>query len=72
MVSGGGPLNRSTAVVSPDGKYILVAAASSVKLCSAVTGETVNSLRGHSQDVTAIVLDPKDENKVTCVPILVL
>ena len=64
MVSGGGPLNQSSAILSPDGKYVLVAAASSVKLCSSVTGEVVNSLRGHLQDVTAIVLDSADETKV--------
>lgn len=64
MVSGGGPLNLSPAVLTPDGKCILVAAASSVKLCSAVTGEVVSNLRGHTQDVTATVLDPADDMKV--------
>lgn len=65
MVAGGGLLNQSTAVLTPDGKFILVAAAASVRLCSSVTGETVHTLTGHTKDVTALVLDPADETKVT-------
>ena len=65
MVAGGGLLNQSTAVATPDGKFIVVAAAASVQLRSSVTGETVHTMTGHTQDVTALVLDPSDETKVT-------
>ncbi|KAL0052292.1 hypothetical protein WJX82_011440 [Trebouxia sp. C0006] len=49
-------MNRCASVLSPDGKYLLVAAASSVRVYSSVTAEIVHSLYGHTQEVTAIVL----------------
>ena len=47
-----------------DGKFVLVAASASVKLHSAVTAETVQTLDGHTQDVTAIVLDDSNKEQV--------
>lgn len=64
MVSGGGALNRSASLLSADGKYILVAAASSVRLYSSVTAEIVHTLDGHTQEVTAVVLDHASDDKV--------
>ena len=64
MVLGGGPLGRSTAVLTADGKYFLVAAASTVRLYSSVTGERVLSLNGHKAEVTAIVPDHASVEKV--------
>ena len=64
MVSGGGALNNSASVLSADGKYVLTAASASVRLHSAVTAETVQTLDGHTQDVTAIVLDESNQEQV--------
>jgi len=64
MVNGGGPLNRCAPVLSPEGKYILVAAASSVRLYSSVTASIVHSLNGHTQEVTAVVLDNDSKEQV--------
>ena len=68
MVYGGGAWGRGTALLTADGKYILVAAASNVRLYSSATGEFVTSLNGHKADVTAVVLDHASNDKVftTC------
>lgn len=65
MVYGGGAWGRGTALLTADGKYILVAAASDVRLYSFATGEFVTSLNGHKADVTAVVLDHASTDKVS-------
>lgn len=64
MVRGVGDLGRGTALLTADGKYILVAAASAVRLYSSVTGELVLSLNGHKAAVTALSLDHASKEKV--------
>lgn len=64
MVCGGGAWGRGIALLTADGKYILVAAASNVRLYSSATAEFVTSLNGHKADVTAIVLDHTSSDKV--------
>lgn len=64
MIHGGGAFGHGTVLLSADGKYILVAAASAVRLYSSVTGDLVSSLSGHKRDVTAIVLDHDSNDKV--------
>ena len=65
MAPGVGDLGRGTAVLTADGKYVLVAAASTVRLYSSVTGELVLSLNGHRAAVTAISLDHASNDKVS-------
>lgn len=64
----GGAMNRCASVLSPDGKYLLVAAASSVRVYSSVTAEIVLSLYGHTQEVTAIVLHHGSNDLVCSLP----
>ena len=64
MVYGGGAWVRGTALLTADGKYILVAAASAVRLYSSATGALVTSLNGHKGEVTAVVLDHASNDKV--------
>lgn len=64
MVYGGGAWGHGTALLTADGKYILVAAASNIRLYSSVTGEFVTSLNGHKADVTSVVLDHTSNDKV--------
>ena len=68
----GGTVNQSASVLSSDGKYVLVAAASSVRVYSSVTAEIVLSLNGHTQEVTAVVLDHADNDLVGGKPLLLL
>jgi len=68
MPNGGGAMNRCSSVLSPDGKYLLVAAASSVRVYSSVTAEIVHSLYGHTQEVTAIVLHHGSNDLVCLMP----
>ena len=64
MVYGGGAFGHGIVLLSADGKYVLVAAASSVRLYSSFTGEFVSSLSGHTRDVTAVVLVHESVNQV--------
>lgn len=64
MVHGGGAFGHGTVLLSADGKYVLVAAASAVRLYSSFTGDLISSLSGHKRDITAIVLDDDSNNKV--------
>ncbi|KAL0020828.1 hypothetical protein WJX79_004301 [Trebouxia sp. C0005] len=57
-------MNRCSSVLSPDGKYLLVAAASSVRVYSSITAEIALNLYGHTQEVTAIVLDHSNSDLV--------
>ena len=68
----GATLNQSASVLSSDGKYVLVAAASSVRVYSSVTAEIVLSLNGHTQEVTAVVLDHANNDLVGGKPLLLL
>ena len=68
MLNGGAVVNCCASVLSPDGKYLLVAAASSVRVYSSVTAEIVLNLYGHTQDVTAIVLQHSSNDLVCLMP----
>ena len=65
-------MNQSASVLSSDGKYVLVAAASSVRVYSSVTAEIVLSLNGHTQEVTAVELDHGSNDLVRIRPLLLL
>ena len=68
MPNGRGAMNRCSSVLSPDGKYLLVAAASSVRVYSSITAEIALNLYGHTQEVTAIVLDHSNSDLVCMMP----
>ena len=68
MVNGGGAWGRGSALLTADGKYVLVAVASNVRLYSSASGEFVTSLNGHAADVTAVVLDHASNDKVQQAP----
>ena len=67
-ISGGGTITSVGALASPDGQHILAACASSVRTYSAVTSSLLIELRGHTDDVTAIALDPNSQTKVLVFP----
>lgn len=64
MVCGGGAWGRGSALLTADGKYVLVAVAYNIRLYSSASGEFVTSLNGHAADVTAVVLDHASDDKV--------
>ena len=63
-ISGGGTITSIGALATQDGQAILAACASSVKLYSARTSALIGELRGHTDDVTALALDPFSQSKV--------
>ncbi len=63
-LSGGGTITAIGALASPDGQHILAACAATVRIYSALTSALLAELRGHTEDVTAIALDPNSLTKV--------
>ena len=63
-LNGGGTITSIGAVASRDGQHILAACASTVRIYSAVTSAVIVELKGHTDDVTAVVLEPHSETKV--------
>ena len=63
-ISGGGTITAIGALASPDGQHILAACAATVRIYSALTSALLLELRGHTDDVTAIALDPNSKTKV--------
>lgn len=59
LPAGGRRLTTGTGCVSGDGRFILLPAGATVRVCGAATGDTVSSLSGaHTSQVTAVVSDP--------------
>ncbi|KXZ45497.1 hypothetical protein GPECTOR_54g239 [Gonium pectorale] len=64
---GGGILSKRTGTLSGDGKLLLCPCGRLVHIYSAVTGERVGSLVGHTAEVTGVILDPENGEQVyTC------
>ena len=63
-ISGGGTITAIGALASPDGQHILAACAASVRVYSALTSALLVELKGHTDDVTAIAMDPNSQTKV--------
>ena len=63
-LTGGGTITLIGAVANRDGQHILAACASAVRIYSAVTSAVLVELKGHTDDVTAIVLEPHSQTKV--------
>ncbi len=63
-LSGGGTITAIGARASPDGQHIFAACAATVRIYSALTSALLAELRGHTEDVTAIALDPNSPTKV--------
>lgn len=61
---GGGYISSIGAIASQDGQHILAGAATSIRIYSTTTSALVSELRGHTGDVTALVLDPHSSRKV--------
>ena len=61
---GGGMLSRRPSAFSGDGRLVLCCSGRLVLIFSAVTGERVGALSGHTEEVTAVVLDPENGEQV--------
>jgi hypothetical protein len=55
---GGGQLTRRQHLLSRDGRLLIVCLANNLRVYSAVTGEMLFELEGHTDEVTALSLDP--------------
>jgi hypothetical protein len=64
MAFRGGSLTHREPSLTADGKHVLVVAGNDVRLYSAVSGDQLLTLSGHTAAVTAVVLDPKDGAQV--------
>ncbi|GLC42212.1 hypothetical protein PLESTB_000643100 [Pleodorina starrii] len=60
---GGGILSRRPGTLSGDGKLLLCPCGRLVHIYSAVTGERVGVLAGHTDEVTGVVLDPENDDQ---------
>ena len=67
-MNGGGTITSVGAIASCDGQHILAACASAVRVYSAVTSSLLVELKGHTDDVTAVVQDSNSQTKVLCLP----
>ena len=65
---GGGFISSIGAIATSDGQHILTGAATSIRIYSTTTSALVAELRGHTGDVTALVLDPHSTKKVSLAP----
>lgn len=65
-MSSGGLISKRPLAYSDDGKLLLAPCGRAVKIFSAVTGEQVGTLDGHTADVTCAVLNPRDKKQVRC------
>lgn len=62
---GGGLISQKPAAYSGDGKFVICPCGRKLNVYSAVTGELVGHLRGHTAEVTAVVLNPHDKSQVS-------
>ena len=65
MVFRGGSLTAREPSLTADGKHVLIIAGNDVRLYSAVSGDQLSTLSGHTAAVTAVVLDPKHASQVS-------
>lgn len=61
---GGGQLTRRHHLLSRDGRLLIVCLANNLRVYSAVTGEMLFELEGHTDEVTALSLDPLSSSQV--------
>lgn len=61
MATLGGSLRTDTSLLSTDGSRLLVACGATVRIHSALTGERLAVLEGHTDGVTAICRHPRNE-----------
>ena len=64
MVEGGGPLCKRPAFTTADGRYLVVAVSESVRLYGVASGSLAAVLKGHSAEVTAAVLNSRNDAQV--------
>lgn len=64
MVEGGGSLCKRPAVTTADGKHLVVAVADCVRLYGTASGTLAAVLRGHTAEVTAAVLNARNDAQV--------
>lgn len=61
---GGGILARRQGTATSDGRFVLCPCGHQVHIYSALTGERVGSLVGHTGEVTCVLQDPENEGQV--------
>lgn len=64
QLRGGGQFTSRPHQLTPDGKTILVCHGNTVRAHSAITGQPVYRLVGHSDEVTSVVLDVEQPRMV--------
>lgn len=64
MLAGGGQICRRPHLLSQDGKQLLACVAHAVRVYSAVTGELLFSLKGHTDEVTSLAPHPTQATQV--------
>lgn len=64
VIGGGGSISRRQLMFSDDGKLLILACGSALRLYSTATGEPVASLAGHTADITCVTSDPKSPKQV--------
>ena len=60
----GGLLVRRPGTLSADGHLLFAPCGSIVRVFSALTGENVGSLEGHTAEVMCVLLNPSDTSQV--------
>jgi hypothetical protein len=58
-------LTHREPLLTSDGKHVLIVAGNDVRLHSAVTGDHLSTLSGHSAAVTSVVADPQNTRQVS-------
>ena len=64
MVEGGGPLCTRPCITTADGKYLVVAVSDCVRLYGVASGTLAAVLKGHTAEVTAAVLNCRNDAQV--------
>lgn len=64
MVQGGGFLSGQPAVTTADGKHLVLPVADTVRLYGTASGSLAAVLKGHTQTVTAAVLNSRNDAQV--------
>ncbi|KAK9812065.1 hypothetical protein WJX73_002618 [Symbiochloris irregularis] len=64
MVQGGGCLSSRPAVTTADGKHLVVPVADTVRLYGTASGSLAAVLKGHTQEVTAAVLNSRNDAQI--------
>lgn len=64
MALKGGIITRRALCFTPDGKVFFAPCGRDVRVYSALSGEQINTLVGHTAKVTAVSLDPSSSTQV--------